>query len=522
MSESVLLHNGMIYPMDGQEARAEALAIREGRILRIGTAAEAREALPSPDLEIDLHGRAVLPSFVDNLTILSHEIGAKVFLDLSGLLNVPEIFAMIEQATRRSERGEWIAGYGWNKSHWGWQRFPHRADLDLVSPHHPVFLLSSDGRVAWTNSMALEQIGIRRDTTNPPGGEIERDSTTGAATGILKESAVDLVRPFLPRPETDVLENALRDIVRYYHSVGVTAASTLALQGEIELLTRIDKPLGLDFDLTLHVHNHDRELCAERGWKTGSGVSGFSIGALWAAVDGTLLSRTAWMLEPYVVNWDLHGIQITPGEELEDLARWCLASGWDVLFHASGDAACRTVIETLQKTGFGCGMHTALIAGGDLVSEEDLQGIPKCRLGLCCNPIKKVTESDAGKTYWGNRWNRAHPLNAWKQAGAALRFSSMEPLGGWSPLKALQVATDPAQKGMGLTLVEGLEALCSRFSHTAAEPCKKGLLADGASADLVVLSGDPVRVSSQDISDLRVDMTFYEGRLVFNREGQPS
>lgn len=518
MSQSILLHNGVVHLMDGSTQTAEAIAIRDGCIERVGTTAEVREGFRSPDMAIDLGGRAVLPSFVDNLSILAHEIGARVFLDLSDLLNVPEVYALIEQASRRTEPNEWIIGYGWNKSHWGWQRFPHRADLDLVSPHHPVFLLSSDSRIAWLNSKALEQIGIRRDTANPPGGEIERNSTIGAATGILKERAVDLVRPFLPKPEPSVVENALREVVHYYHSVGVTAACTLAQQGDASLLAQLGRPLDLDFDLTIHPHSGDREICSQLGWKTGTQVYGFSIGALWAAVDGTLLSQTAWMLEPYVVDWDQYGIQTTTREELLDLAQWCRGNGWNLLLQASGDAACRQVVDVIQQSGFDASDQTVLIAGGNLISEEDMRRIPRKNVGLCCNPSKRITEHEAGKTYWGSRWERAYRLKDWKEAGTALLFGSMEPLGGWSPLEALDVVTDPHRGEMGLSLEEGISALSRRFAISSSSNREKGRLTCGASADLVVLSGDPAKISNQDHSSLKVDMTFYEGKLVYQRE----
>lgn len=521
MPGSLVLHNGRIHPLTGIVHCVEALSINEGQVLRLGTYARVRENLPPATPEIDLQGKVVIPSFVDNLGCLSREIAARVRVDLSATRSMPEIFAAIEQATRKGGTEGWITGYGWNKSDWGWQRFPHRADLDLVSPHHPVALLSSDGRVAWLNSAGLAKAGIRRDTPDPPGGEIERDPITRAATGILLEGAVALIQDALHRPSPEEAANALKDIIQHYHSIGVTSVHSFESVEDFELTRALSGSHPIPLDITCHLGWPACQSRIHEDWKSGERIDGLVLGGVWSAVDGTLSSQTAWMVEPYVADWDKHGIMITPAPQLRQMTEWCLDHLISPMFLACGDAACHQTLEILTEVYEGRGGPHPFIVHGDLIQDQDLDLLRRLGLGLLTDPRRIDSDREAGETCWGSRWNNALDLMAWKDRGVTLHFGSSSPIRQWNPMRSLSSALlsrSHLGKRLPLEVTEGLLSLSRPLTYQRSGEASTGLLSPGRPANLVVLSEDPFQVSPQDVASIQVEITVRGGDVVFQRK----
>lgn len=520
MPGSLVLYNGRIHPLTGIVHCVEAISILEGHVHRLGTSSRVRENIPPSTPEIDLHGRTVLPSFSDNLGCLGREIAARARLDLSATQSMPEIFAVIEQATRKVGTSGWISGYGWNKSQWGWQRFPHRADLDLVSPHHPVALLSSDGRVAWLNSAGLAKAGIRRNTPNPTGGEIERDPITGAATGILLEGAVTFIRDALQKPALEEAVQPFTEIVRYYHSIGVTSVHTFEAVEDFELIRALAASQAYPLDITCHLNWPDCESIAIQDWKSGKEIDGLVLGGAWKAVDGTLSSQTALMVDPYVADWDKHGIEITPPAELRRMTEWCLEHLISPMLLASGDAACHQASKVLSQVYQAKGGPHPFIIHGDLIGDDDLDRLRRLGLGLLTDPRRIDSDKETGRTCWGKRWDRALDLVAWKERGVSLHFGSSKPIRHWNPIKSLSSAL-LVRAGKGrcapLDVIEGLLSLSRPLTYQRNEEMGAGLLSPGQFANLVVMSGDPFQVTPQEVASIQVEMTVRRGEVVYTR-----
>ncbi|NUN95781.1 MAG: amidohydrolase family protein [Candidatus Omnitrophica bacterium] len=495
--------------------------MRQGRILRLGTNQRVRENLPNAGREIDLAGRAVVPAFSANLERLVWEALARSTLDLSQQHNIPEIFALVEQSARTKEKGEWILGFGWNKHQWGWQRFPHRADLDLVAPHHPVALFSADNRVAWLNSRGLSEIGIAHGTPNPSGGEIERDPTTRSATGILKEAAVGLLDGKLPEPTREELRLNLAAIFEDYLSMGVGALETYETFPHFEMLREMGEEGLIPIPVVAHVRHKDRERLAERGWKTGHRFGNLEVGGLWLQVDGTLISQTALLLEPYGDDWNKHGIEVTSPEGLAEAVEWCARHGFAPIFQASGDAACLNALEALAE----CAKELpsppgAFLAQGDLLQWGAAKSGLEKGVTVVTNPRRILSEREVGKLFWGSRWKKALNLRAWREHGVRIAFGSDEPLRSWSPFQALAGAvsqsTGPDSR-LGLSLDEALLALCRSASHAPRDELDEVFLAPSLPAHFVVLSGDPFRMEVGELGSLAVDFLFRDGAVAYER-----
>jgi hypothetical protein len=522
MPDSLILTNGHIYPLNGIVQRVEAVSMRNGCILRLGSNERVRESLPNPDCEIDLAGRAVVPSFSDNLARLGREGFVRTHIDLTEQRNIPEIFAAVEQCAKKHPRGAWIVGFGWNKGHWGWHRFPHRADLDLVSPHHPVVLFSSDHRVAWLNSAAILEVGIRHDTPNPPGGEVERDETTRSATGILKESALSFVSEHLPDPDQAEVQTAIQEVIADYLRLGITRLQSFDSLEEMETLKEMDAAGSLPIRVVSHIRYSDREEILKRGWKTGQRFGNIEMGGVWLQVDGTLISQTAHMLEPYADDWNKFGIEITPQQDLLQAADWCLRNEVMPVFHASGDAACRSIIQVLDRLGRGRTGPGAILVNGDLAHPDDLSKVSRLNVTIATNPRRILAEREVGLMYWGGtRWRRALDFRGWMDQGAAVLFGSGEPLRHWSPMRALSAAvgaTEGRDPRRSLTVEEGLIALSRGVEASLREESGDRFASPGQLANLVVLSRDPCLISPEEIAVVEVDLTIQKGEIVYAKE----
>ena len=215
----MLLSNGCIYTLDPGDRVVDTLVVRAGRVVFAGRRGDV--SAPAGEPEIDLGGRAVLPGLVDAHGHLMYLARLRLSLDVAGLASEAACAGSVAARARSTQAGEWIAGRGWDQNRWPGARFPTRVSLDRVAPGHPVTLVRVDGHAIWASSAALRIAGIDRHTPDPPGGRLERDSG-GEPTGVLVDTAQDLVRQVEPRPGPAQLEDAVRGAVADCLAVGLT------------------------------------------------------------------------------------------------------------------------------------------------------------------------------------------------------------------------------------------------------------------------------------------------------------
>ena len=215
----MILSNGRIYTLDADDRVVDTLVVRADRVVFAGRRVDVNA--PAGEAEIDLGGRAVLPGLVDAHGHLMYLARHRLTLDVTGL---PSEAACAERAAGRAastRAGEWITGRGWDQNRWPGGRFPTRASLDRAVPRHPVALVRVDGHATWVNTPALRAAGIDRHTPDPPGGRLERDDQ-GEPTGILIDTAQELVRRVEPRPSPAQMDDAIRAAVADCLAVGLT------------------------------------------------------------------------------------------------------------------------------------------------------------------------------------------------------------------------------------------------------------------------------------------------------------
>src|SRR5262245_49198404 len=187
----LVLTGGTVYTMDPAKPRAEAIAVRAGRIVAVGTTAEIQPLAGAATKKIDLHGRAVTPGLIDGHCHLYGLGLAQEMLSLRGLKSAAEVADKVRDAAQKRPAGEWIHGRGWDHNLWTPKEFPTKDLLDRAAPNHPVVLRRIDGHSTWVNAEALKRAGISKTTPDPAGGRILHDSK-GEPTGVLVDTAEEL------------------------------------------------------------------------------------------------------------------------------------------------------------------------------------------------------------------------------------------------------------------------------------------------------------------------------------------
>ena len=218
----LVLINGKIITVDSHDSVSEAIAIRNGKILATGTTAEIR-MLATPNARvIDLHGRTATPGLID--THCHFDETCQLYsIELSDVRNIPEVQERVRAKVSTLKPGEWVQGYGWDEGKFTEHRYITASDLDKVAPDNPVWLGHTTAHYAVVNSYALRLANITRGTRNPTSGTIDRDPE-GAPTGVLKEAAMNLVEPLVPRFTPEQQRNGIPKMMADFNREGMIAA----------------------------------------------------------------------------------------------------------------------------------------------------------------------------------------------------------------------------------------------------------------------------------------------------------
>jgi predicted amidohydrolase YtcJ len=536
MQADLILFNGCVYTMDADHPRAQAVAIAGNRILTAGQDAEIRPLLRRGGQAVDLRGRTVIPGLIDaHVHFGWHSIAIhQGRVDLDNLPSKAEAVARIAQAARRTPPGAWIQGGGWNKNVWSDPSFPTAADLDAVTPNHPVALEDKSHHATWVNSRALELAGITAATRDPPGGECLRDES-GQPTGMLLETAADLVHDAIPEPDLDAFVSALRKGIAQAHRLGLAGVQD---PGHPQVLAALQvlRALGeLDVRALVHIPTDGLEPAVKLGLRSGLGDEYLRVGGVKIFADGALGPQTGYMLAPYAGTTDNFGIPTHSADELQNLVYRARRAGLSVTVHAIGDAANRTVLDAIQKAhspGNGASLRPALpdrIEHAQLLHPDDLPRLAQLGVVASMQPIHATSDMEMAERHWGHRCNLAYAWRSVLDSGAALAFGSDCPVETLDPLPGIHAAVtrcradgSPGPEGwipdQRLSVTEAVYAYTLGAAYASGEAHLKGSLQPGKLADLVVLSQDIFQITPTEILDTRANMTVFDGRIVYQSE----
>jgi predicted amidohydrolase YtcJ len=529
----VLLH-GNIVTMDPARPSAQAIAIREDRVVWLGKDQEAKKRFAHAKQIIDLHGATVLPGIIDAHTHL-FELGKSLLrLNLKDVATPEDAVARVAEKAASATPGEWILGWGWDEGKWA-SNYPDNAALSRASPNNPVYLVGLHGFAAWANQRALEASGITASSKDPENGKIVRDPATGLPTGILLNHAQALVEGQVPAmtPEqtNKAIELAAQECIRNgLTSVHEARVSGAMVQAYRELLQQ--GRLALRIYVMLDGADHDLvETWLARGPEIDPHHQ-LTIRSFKLFADGALGSRGALLLEPYSDAPQNKGTATTPESAIYDLTRRSLKNGFQVCTHAIGDAANRMTLNAygraLQETPSARDARLRVEHAQVLAPEE----IPRfAQLGVI--PSMQPTHATSDMAWAEKRVGpvRIKGAYAWRsvlKTGVHLPLSSDFPGETLNPFYGIYAAItrqDPTGNPAGgwlpeqrLSLEEALRGYTREAAYAEFEEKNKGSLEAGKLADLIILDKDIRSLAStpKEILSIRVLKTYVGGRLVFD------
>jgi predicted amidohydrolase YtcJ len=540
-SADLVLYGG-VRP-DAGGALFDALAVRRGEVIGLGR--EQCSRLVTKDTEVINTDGVVTPGFVD--AHLHPVLGGlnRLRCDLDDLHDLHDYRHRIAEHARRP--GDWLLGSGWYGDVFP-GGFPTAAELDALTGDRPAVLTSHDAHSVWVNTAALRRGGVDRHTPDPAGGRIHRDSD-GRPSGLLMESAADLVTRLVPRPTTAELVEALVEAQRYLHSVGIVGWQDAAV-GEMlgvpdlypvyrameesgRLTARVTGALWWDLEL-------DESQIPGLVRRRAESAAGrrFRASAVKIMQDGVCENLTAAVIDAYRGHPHEHGLSFLEPERLADVAAALAAERFDLHLHAVGDRAVRECLDAVASSDHSFEARHQ-IAHIDLVTPQDLPRF--ATLGVIANiqPLWAREDRVLVETklpYLTAAQQEHHfAFGSLHAAGAALAIGSDWPVSSPDPLWGLHVAVnrtapledpharDEHARSVPLLAHEAIDVATAfaAATHGAAHASRleqtTGTLHPGMAADLVVLDQDPFTVPPADLSSIRVQSTYVDGLPVFSR-----
>jgi predicted amidohydrolase YtcJ len=531
----LVFRNGAVYTLDASRRWAEAVAVRAGRIVYVGTGQGVRSLIGPKTTVVDLQGKMLLPGFHDSHV---HPVSGGIELNecqLSDLATEAEILEAVRRYAEQNPHKAWIRGSGWQLPIFP-NANPNKSLLDKIVPDRPVFLSAADGHSAWVNSRALEIAKITKDTPDPKPGRIERDPATGEPAGTLREGAIGLVSRYIPKYTPEDYVNGLRRGLEMANRFGITsfqdadvgtemlnAYATLDRQGE--LTARVVAAIEVDPSKgTAQVP----KIVAMRKQYRGQRLRANTV-KIYA--DGVIESHTAALLEPYLgTNGDRGKANVEP-EVFNPLAAALDREGFQIHVHAIGDRAIRNTLDAFEfartKNGARDSRHT--IAHLELFNPQD---VPRFRrLGVVANfqplwafadpYINQLTIPVLGPER--SRW--LYPIHSIARTGAVIACGSDWSVTSMNPLDAIQVAI--TRRGLDdgpgaawipeetVDLAEMLAGYTINGAYLNFEEKETGSIEVGKAADLIVIDHNLFEIPPHKIHEAKVLLTLLAGKEVY-------
>ncbi|HEC23948.1 MAG TPA: amidohydrolase [Chloroflexi bacterium] len=534
MHADTVLYNGLIHTQAGDHPRVSALAIRDGRVVALGEDAAMRDLLRPGGEAVNLDGKPVIPGLVDAHVHLSWYADFLHTVDLTGAASAVEAVERVAERAARTEPGQWIRGRGWDQTRWPGGAFPTAAQLDSRVPDHPVYLSARSGHAAWVNSYALRLAHVTAETDDPPGGRIGRDES-GAPTGVLFESAMEMVSAIIPEPTPEQVAGQVKEAIARAHRGGLTGVhdfdGALAFRAYQLLRSRGELTLRIVKNIPVELLDHAIAL----GLRWGFGDDFLRIGGVKTFADGALGPRTAWMIEPYRGEPENYGICVTDPEEMMEAVSRASAAGLPSAIHAIGDRAVHHVLnvyEAVRREEAARGVRPSQmrhrIEHVQLIHPDDAHRLGRLGVIASMQPNHAISDMDMAEAYWGERCDYAYNWRLQLEAGAVLALGSDAPIEAIEPLPNIQAAVtrrrpdgSPGPDGWRsgprgrLSVDEAVRGFTLGPAYAAGMEDRLGRLAPGFLADLVVLGQDIYACDPMSIAQTPVLATMVGGRWVY-------
>jgi len=504
----LLLTNAEVHTLSRPDETYEAVAVRDGRIVRVGDAYELDFLAGVDTRTVDCDGRVVLPGFVDAHTHLASYGRNLVHVDLSAAENRADALDALRDRADAVEAGAPVLGFGYDEHAWGDTAYLSREELDAVDAAGPVVAVREDRHVVSLSSAALARFG-----DDLPEAGIRRDAD-GDPTGVIVEAAVTALLDILS-PDPGTMADLLRAAQTHANAHGITTVHDMIRRSHAPSVYR---DLDRDGDLTLRVRlnywaDHLNAL-VETGLRTNHGGDRVRVGAIKTFTDGSLGGRTAKLSEPYADAPDERGEWAVPPAEFRDLLDSAASAGFQVAAHAIGDRAVDEVVDAFGDVGSpGTARHR--IEHAELADDAAIDRMADCGIVASVQPNFHRWAGEAGlyADRLGDRRTETNRLRRLVDAGVHLAFGSDGmPL---DPLFGVQHAVNAPTAEQGLGVTEALRAYTLGSAYAGFDEDRLGTVESGKCADLVVLDESPWEQPAA-IDEIDVALTVVGGDVVYD------
>ena len=535
----LVLKNGYIYTVDGQHSISEAVAIKDGKIVYVGTNKGVSGYIGKYVKVIDLGGRLVLPGFIDSHC---HAISTfKQIYDviLNGLSSIDDYKKAIREFYQKNPNATFIRGRGWSNTVFG-KTGPDKKIIDAIIKDIPVSLSSEDGHSKWVNSKTLELAGITKNTKNPQGGVIERYPGTTEPSGALRENAADLVVDIFPGPTLEEMINGLKEYQKMAAGFGITTAHDASLDAgsnDITAYKTLEKQnlLSMRFRASLYVDPEKgieqvKALIDERAKNKGPL---FQTNGAKLFIDGVVEGSTAYLKEPYTHLPGSRGERLWNPEALNTMCAELDKNGFQVHVHSIGDAGTAVTLDGFAYASKVNGKRDSrnLITHLQLVSPEDILRFNQLGVIAVTQPywfMKDDYYYNIQVPYLGQkRADEEYPMQSFFKANVVVSASSDYPVTiPCNPLRAIRIAitrsrldtTDPKEvlwPQERVTLEQIIQAFTINGAYSNFLEKITGSIETGKMADLIILDKNLFKIPVTEIDQAKVLLTLFEGKEVF-------
>jgi hypothetical protein len=518
----LVLHNGKIVTADEAFSIHEAVVVKDGKIVAVG----GNELLDSYEAVrvVDLQGKMAMPGFND--THIHVRGQARRAVDLTQSKSLREIFGDVTSKAQELGKGEWVTGYGWSEDQLEEKRRPLRWDLDEAAPDNPVILTRAGGHSSVANSMALELAGVTPSTPDPDGGVVEKNEK-GELNGIIRERA-GIVSRLVPEATPEELRDSFTQALRNLLSLGITSIIQAGVPPEnYAEWEQVYSQHGEELPrAAVQIRFRDPADIASFGKKTADGDERLRVGAVKITVDGGFTGPAAYTLEPYKDQGDYRGKLNYTEKELRAIVKAGHEAGWQLGFHAIGDAAIVLTVDAFADAldALPRDDHRHFLNHFTIMPpEETMKKMAAYDILIAQQPNFTYTlEGRYAANLDGERLQHNNPLRTPMDHGIFVALGSdILPIG---PMVGLYASV--TRKGMSgevygpaekITMEEAITGYTAKAAYLTREEDIKGTLEPGKLADIIVLSDDLLTIDPEKILDVQVLMTIVDGRVVYER-----
>jgi predicted amidohydrolase YtcJ len=546
----LVLRHGIVLTVDVKDSVAQAVAIRDGRIVGVGTDADVAKLIGPKTKVVDLAGRTVTPGLIDtHIHLLEGVTGAMYKVDLTHAASVAEILEKVKARAATTAAGDWVEGFGWNEGVIAEHHAPTLVELDAVSAGHPVFLENITHHYSMVNSAALARLGIDAATKSPDGGTIVHDAD-GKPTGILKEKADSNAAAAIPAKTEEQLHRGVQAALDQIHAEGLTGVKDLVSPETWAAYLSYAKTSGL----TAHVCplmwvgyplTAEQALQAiQKGRADSAAVKGSDLTICGAKIllDGSAMARTAWRNEDYPADPHRAGVPVGRGypivepEQYKAMVKLFNAAGVSVGTHAIGDRAIDLAVDSYAealKENPKTGLRHSIIHAHEpsehaLAVMQELQKKYDAAYPEVQGGFLYFLGDSLPSAFGPEQSQHIKPFATYRRMGILFAGGSDFPVTPLPPRFGLwaSVAREPLKGTFGqhpFGTAESVDVHTALKSYTiwAARQLflekETGSIETGKWADLVVWDRNPYSAPTAEIKEMKCMMTLYKGKVVFKR-----